>query len=447
MTEASEAPETEGTMSKRLARRILSQMGENGTPPEIGVSHINVGNESYLTLIEDIYIQDVLKDTDGSSFKLVQGTYGAGKSHFLYCVRDLAWRHNLLASFVTISPKETPLNKPLNVYQAVARQLEVARKSDESDPVRGIDDILRRTVDARVADKGVDDTKAWIDSEIGRAPIDQRSFRQAVIKYMHAVIDKNNGSERNMAAWLRGEGLPVAQAKDEGIYEVPSNDNGFSMLRSLVQMVVRLGYEGSVLLFDEAERRLSVEKKPTKGTQEAMDHLRELVDLCGRSELPRTLILYAVTPAFCENILPEYPALQQRLGSPLQYLSAHNPRAPMIDLEALDLDPRQLLSAVGMRLAAVFEAAYDFAPGEHVIRDNLEPLVRTVTEEQLEMSHRRLFVKLWIRLLDELRIGGARTLSPEEVQGLVRDEQVVLLEEDLSEEATFFGSPVPPRKG
>jgi len=30
------------------ARRILAQMGENGKPPEAGISHVNVGNESYL---------------------------------------------------------------------------------------------------------------------------------------------------------------------------------------------------------------------------------------------------------------------------------------------------------------------------------------------------------------------------------------------------------------
>ena len=42
------------------------------------------------------------------------------------------------------------------------------------------------------------------------------------------------------------------------------------MLRSLVQLVPRLGHEGVVLLLDEAERRLSVEAKPTKASAEAM---------------------------------------------------------------------------------------------------------------------------------------------------------------------------------
>ncbi|HWM88017.1 MAG TPA: BREX system ATP-binding domain-containing protein, partial [Kofleriaceae bacterium] len=91
-------------LTPRRARKMLAQMGENGTPPELGISHVNVGNETYLHILDRSYIHDLICEDEGSSFKLVQGTYGAGKTHFLYCVRDLAWRRNLLAAFVTISP-------------------------------------------------------------------------------------------------------------------------------------------------------------------------------------------------------------------------------------------------------------------------------------------------------------------------------------------------------
>ena len=165
-------------------------------------------------------------------------------------------------------------------------------------------------------------------------------------------------------------------------------------------------------------------------------------DRCGRSELPRALVMYAVTPAFVQNVLPTYPALQQRLGWPIQYLSAHNPKAPLIDLEALDLEPVRLLVEVGSRLAAVARNAYDWQPDKAVIQRNLNQLARTVTDEQLEVSHRRLFVKIWIRLLDELRLGGLRDLAGDEIRALVRDEQAHLLEDDLTGQATFFGQPV-----
>src|SRR6266850_6764558 len=112
-------------LDEAQARRILAMMGENGKPPELGISHVNVGNESYLKIIDKTYIQDLVRAAEGSSFKLVQGTYGAGKTHFLYCVRDLAWRRDMLTAFVTVSPKETPFNRPLAIYRAVAQRLEL----------------------------------------------------------------------------------------------------------------------------------------------------------------------------------------------------------------------------------------------------------------------------------------------------------------------------------
>ena len=83
-------PATPEELDRIQARRILAQMGENGKPPELGISHVNAGNESYLRVIDSDYIQDLICTAEGSSFKLVQGTYGAGKTHFLFCVRDLA---------------------------------------------------------------------------------------------------------------------------------------------------------------------------------------------------------------------------------------------------------------------------------------------------------------------------------------------------------------------
>jgi hypothetical protein len=431
-------------LDARTARRMLARMGENGKPPELGISRVNVGNESYLQIIDRHYVAELLGSDGGSSFKLVQGTYGAGKTHFLYCVRDLVGRREFLSSFVTLSPRECPLDKPLNVYRAVARHLELPGR-DDGDRVRGVDDVLHHLVSDRLENEGAAEVKAWIDKTLARAPIDGHSFRSAVVGYLHAVCDGDRTGERTLGAWLRGDDVPAGQARKQGVFEVPGNDNGFVMLRSLVQVIARLGFAGVALLFDEAERRLSLGSPTLKSTREAMDHLRELVDLCGRSELPRTLILYAVTPAFIDRMLPEYPALQQRFGDPVQYMSDHNPRAPLIDLEALDLDPRKLLRQVGLRLAAVADVAYDWSCSARCRDANLTNLIETITSEQLEVSHRRLFVKLWIRLLDELRIGGERVASREEVEAVVRGEQAQLLEDDEVGPAvlTFFGRPVP----
>jgi hypothetical protein len=435
MTPTPTPPKPPEGLSRAQARRMLAQMGENGKPPELGISHVNVGNESYLKIVDDVYVRDLICAAEGSSLKLVQGTYGAGKTHFLYCVRDLGWRRGLLTALVTLSPKESPFHKPLSIYRAVAQRVELPRLPDGGE-TRGFDDVVRRDLEERIAREGKEETRAWLDHTLARATVTRHSFRDATVGFARAVLDRDADLQRRLGAWLRGESISLTEAKAGNVYEVPSNENGFGMMRSLVQVAHHFGHEGVALLLDEAERRLSVEAKPTKASAEAMDHLRELIDLCGRDELPRTLILYAVTPAFVDNVLPLYPALQQRLGSPVQFLSAHNPKAPVIDLEALDLAPQKLLVEVGKRLERVARRAYDWEPDATIVAENLERLAAAIAEEQLEVGHRRFFVKLWIRLLDQLRLDAERLLSNDEIEALVRGEQALIIEEIEDEPAS-----------
>ena len=159
-------PKAPAELGRTLARRILAQMGENGKPPEHGISNVNVGNETYLKLIDDVYVQDLVRSVEGSSLKLVQGIYGAGKTHFLFCVRDLAWRSDLLTAFVTLSPKESPFHRPLAIYRAVAQRIELPRGPD-GEETRGIDDVIRHDLAARVAADGEEAARAWIDAQAG----------------------------------------------------------------------------------------------------------------------------------------------------------------------------------------------------------------------------------------------------------------------------------------
>src|SRR5512143_1947691 len=89
-------------MDRQLARAIVNKLGSTGTPPEFGIEHFTVGLEPYLKVIEDEYLNGILK-YNLSSFKLITGNYGGGKTHFLYTVRDLAFRHNYCVAYVSLN--------------------------------------------------------------------------------------------------------------------------------------------------------------------------------------------------------------------------------------------------------------------------------------------------------------------------------------------------------
>ena len=59
-------------LTPALAGRILARIGESGQPPEVGVEHLNVGNESLLGVLDSEYLEPISATRRGSTFKLVQ---------------------------------------------------------------------------------------------------------------------------------------------------------------------------------------------------------------------------------------------------------------------------------------------------------------------------------------------------------------------------------------
>ena len=411
-----------------LAQHVVQRLGEGGLPPEFGVRLINVGNDSYLEVLDKEYFQGQLRI--GSSFKLVQGYFGAGKTHFLHCVRELAWDHGFVTSLVELSPSECPYDDSLKVYQAVSRRLSSRPGGLLTTPSYGLADLVRDHLDDQVeqaevtlAAKGVEDVEAaagaevrrWLKKTVGRAPCESHSYRQAVVALGLAYLDGKDEEERALEAWLAGEPVPPAAVRGAGVYEQLGRANGFTMLRCLCQMMVALGFAGTALLFDEVDRNLSVS---AKRSQVVGDNLRQVIDLCGRHQLPHTLFMYAVPPEFMRVVVPDYPALHQRLKSPVA-LSVRSPQAVMIDLERLDLEPADLLRAVGERVLEVFETARGVELDRTRQDMNARLLALAATEAFFEVNHRRLFVKTWVDLLHQQAAEGERRLTAEEAARVI----------------------------
>ena len=418
--------------NKLVASHIIQRLGEGGQPPEFGLSRINVGNESYLNVLEHEYFETLLKQ--GSSFKLVQGYFGGGKTHFLHCVRELAWKHGFVSSIVELSPAECPYDDSLKVYQNVASHLMMKPDSITDAPQLGICNIIRRVIDQKLeqstSSDPLEEVRKWIQIKLSRAWCESHSCRQAIVQFAIASLDNDFRAEQILEAWLLGENIVIPELKNYGVYEQISKSNGFTMMRSLLQMIVALGLPGTVLLFDEVDRNLSVS---AKRSHIIGDNLRQVVDLCGRHQLPHTLFMYAVPPEFMRTVVPDYPALYQRLKSPVP-LSARSPQAVLIDLEKLDLDPEELLTELGIRLVDVFEDARDIALNHALQGQNAATLAKTCAEAVFEVNHRRLFVKTWVDFLYAQLADGESRLTEEQAKEMLWSGQQTITEDTDKEE-------------
>lgn len=418
-------------LSPLTARHVIERLGSAGVPPIDGIEAINVGNDSILQLLRSEYFETLL--TAGSAFKLVEAHYGGGKTHFLRLVQSMAWSYGFAVALVELSPQECPYDNPLAVYVQVARRLRLRPTSPLEAGATGLPELVRRTIDERLEDAGDEHPDPsgselrWtlqrdLRRTLRRAPCESPSFRSAICSLVDAILGEDDRNERLIEAWLLGESVPLSDLRSLGINEQITRTNGFTMLRSLTQMVCALGHGGTALLFDEVDRTLSVSSRRAEAIG---DNLRQVIDLCGASRLPRTLFLYAVPPEFMRQVVPDYPALEQRLRSPVPF-SERSPQAPVIPLDQLDLPAQPLLEAIAERIVPIFEIARNVDLDPAVQEHNARVLAAACVAREFDVNHRRLFVKTWVATLQAQAAEGDHLLSETIIRNLLDGQHAAL---------------------
>jgi hypothetical protein len=412
------------TVTQQEALHIVRKLGESGIPPTRGLEAYTVGMDSLLGTLEDEYLRGYLRD-GGSSFKLVVGEYGSGKSHFLYRLRDKAWENGYVVSRTELSPKECPYDNQLKVYQTVVSNLIYHDPDPNVEDTQGIEAFLENHFFHTLGTLGVEQpitsigldlrAKLWLDT-ILRFKVESPSYRHAVYFYLQAAAEENEAKKRLIGAWLRGESIALKDVREFSITEKMDRSLAFKMLRSLAQLIHELGYAGLLLLFDEGDRMVSIGSSRTEKV--ACDNLREVIDRCAGESLPSSLFVYAVPPYFVTNIAPQYEALSQRISSKVKF-SRKNPFSVQISLDQLDYPGEELLRLIGEKLLHVFEVAYEVKFDHERQAENIARLADACAS-LLSTSHRRHFVKSLIDILTEQRIEGERLYEADGLQGVVR---------------------------
>lgn len=412
---------SEANLSRPLARHIIETLGSFGTPPTRGVQHFNVGNQSLLNALDEFYLSSYLQD-GGAAYKMVIGDYGSGKSHFLYCLRDVAWARNFAVAKVDLSPVETPYNDQKKVYEAVANNIiwheGDASFSDETGLTRFLQGTLERVVGILSLETLTNPLYRGLVDTLEASVVDSPAYQTAVIAYFDALIRDNEERLESLSRWLLGETTSPDDTKilrEVGVTGKINKPNAFRMLRSLCQIIRALSYSGLILLFDEVDRMASVGGKAEKL---ATDTLREVIDRT-REDLPGAMFVYAVPPQFINDVVPKYPALQQRVRAP-GHFSRVNHFSPLINLDKLDLNEDDLMLAIGEKLIPIYEAAFDTQLDHTIQRANAVILANVARDIFLDISHRRLFVKSFVVELSRQHYGAQHTITEAEAQAILR---------------------------
>lgn len=389
-----------------LAKKIIYEVGGTGQPPLNGYKYFTAGIDNYLKTIEREYLEDFIK-CGGSSFKMVVGTYGGGKTHFLYNVLGKAWDYNYITSYIELNSNSTPFYKLEEVYKSIILNTVYPQeiKSHLNEYDRGIESILKiwyyETIDSLPPNSEDKIEEAVYDLISSIGPFESTSFQNAIKHSLLSICNQDEESFNVVIQWLKGENPSKSQLKQFNIYEKIDRSTAFKMIRCFVQLVLEIGYSGLIILLDEAEQ------KPSMGTKQKstlLQNLRELIDACSRGILKGTMIFYAVPDEyFLEGRTGVYEALNQRLSTVFE--GELNPTGVKIDLENMSESPVELMLEIGRSLARIYEIAYDTKFEESVLEETISSVAeKTYSEKFGEIGFKRLFVQQIIKTFHSLNI-------------------------------------------
>lgn len=394
------------SVNQYIAKRIINTVGSNGIPPEYGFQFFTAGLEPYLSIIDEEYLSTYIKQ-GGSTFKMVVGAYGGGKTHFLYSIRDLAWRHNFVVSYVTLSPKDNPFYQLDSVYKAIVKGMLPPLTPDDllSGFEKGIVSFIRSWFSSKYkefTEKGFSGDELedlLLNSLDGIMGIESLSFDKAVKTAFRALLCKEEEKFIDICQWLTGDGYDRRIHGNFGILQRIDKTTAFTLIRSLVQWIRQIGFSGLVILLDEAERQASLNSKQR---ELHLNNLREIIDECGHTAFKSVMIFYAVPDEnFLEGRTQVYEALKQRLATIFDEL---NPTGVKIELERLSLNPYEFLTQVGKKLEEIYKIAYSCKFDQNKSDEIISTIADLSYEQRFgDIGYKRVFVQYLIKGLHYLR--------------------------------------------
>lgn len=403
-------------MDKSEALFIINKLGSSGTPPEYGIESFTIGLDRYLAVIEQEYLDGILKKYHLSSFKLVVGNYGGGKTHFLYCVRNIAFRHGYVVVYVALNPTECPFDKLELVYKQIVNNIQIppAKSNGFALPITGIEAFIDNWYQS--VKKKINNLNAIGDYLNILKGVESISFLNAIKSAFFNIATDNFEEYQSVIQYLKGEEISKEVRARYRISEHIDKSTAFRMIRSLIQWLHLIGYHGVIFLFDEAERGISMSS--SKDKRKALDNLRQIIDECGNSRLPGAMFFYAIPD---ENLLLEgsggvYEALKQRLRS---VFSQINPLGVKINLEELGIAPEDFLIQLGEKLTTIFQTAYSYKIDDKIKEELINHLATESAKAfGYDISYRRLFVVSLIEALQKIKN------DPKQLESIIQGKEV-----------------------
>lgn len=287
-----------------------------GVVPRLGLQHIQVGRQREI----EAMIRDIRRIGEGgSSIRFVIGSYGAGKTFFLFLVRQIALQSKLAVCQADLSPDRrihASNGQARTLYAELARSLST-RTAPDGGALRNILESYIQKATESAAARGVA-VESAIKDGLGdiREMVGGYDFATVIAAYARGYEEGNGTLQDSALRWLRGEYTTKTEARqDLGVRTIIDDTSFYDGLRLLARFVRVAGFGGLLVCLDELVNLYKLQSAQARN-QNYEQILRILNDvLQGTTE--GIGFVMGGTPEFLLDTrrgLYSYEALQSRLA-------------------------------------------------------------------------------------------------------------------------------------
>ena len=268
------------TLTRNDVEHVFESL-RKGLVPERGIDAFAVGVEKQRG---ELHRQlELARNSDGT-IKFLRGGYGCGKTFMARLAILDAQARNFATSFVVVSDNDLHFHRFDDVYRKVLTELGTA-----SCPRGALGDILDRwigRVEEGLIAAGQDADSPGFDDQVrqrlnddlasmtgGRAPQDFIRVIQTIFELKQRGDVSEAGS---LISWLCGSGNVAASAKKPaGIKGDITSRDALDYLRGVLEIVKAAGYEGLLIVIDEAETILRMR---SDSRHKSLNGIRQIAD-------------------------------------------------------------------------------------------------------------------------------------------------------------------------
>lgn len=297
-------------------RDAVVQSLRAGVVPRVGQHLIQVGR---IREIETL-VSDMVRVADGgSSFRLVIGEYGAGKTFFLNLVRSIAMEKKLVVASADLNPDRrlhASGGQARSLYAELMRNLATRTKPDGG-ALGGIVEKFIATAKSEAKEAGRS-TEDVIRQKLEHLTelVNGYDFADVIAAYYRGFEEGNEQLKSDAVRWLRGEFTTKTDAKAAlGVRTYVDDAAVYDQLKLMARFVRLAGFSGLLVSLDELVNLYKLANAQARNSNYEQI-LRILNDSLQGTAVGLGFTLGG-TPEFLLDTrrgLYSYPALQSRLA-------------------------------------------------------------------------------------------------------------------------------------